>query len=352
MFSQRVGRGGSSRKYHHNAPMSIATLSPKVICVNAVRIFLLISLLWYLGALFIPPGQGSVRCDVSFPPGSGIRKLANELKGCGVIRSSWHFVIMTRLRGDAHRLKAGEYRFSDDMTPDEILRKVVSGEVDYRKFTLPEGYSVFQAAELLEQKGYFSKDLFLAKCRDKALLLRLGLNEATAEGYLYPATYNLSKGGGEEQLLEQMITQFNKAYAGIPAGEGARGFSRHQLVTLASIIEKEAVSADEKPVISSVFHNRLRIGMPLQSDPTAVYGVRAFSGKVSRADIQRPSPYNTYLNRGLPPGPIGNPGMGALQAAMNPAKTDFLYFVARRDGTHQFSRNLDEHNRAVVRYLR
>jgi peptidoglycan lytic transglycosylase G len=332
--------------------MFSATLSPKAICVNAVRISLLICLLWYLIFLFISPGHGSVVSDISFPSGSGIRKLANELKAGGVIRSSWHFVLMTRLRGDAHRLKAGEYRFSDDMTPDMILRKVVSGEVDYRKFTLPEGYSVYQAAELLEQKGYFRKDDFLEKCRNKVLLARLGINANSAEGYLYPATYNLSRGGSEEQLLEQMIGQFNKAYAAIQEGEGELRFSRHEVVTLASIIEKEAVSSEDKTLISSVFHNRLRIGMPLQSDPTAVYGVRAFSGKVSKADILRPSPYNTYLNKGLPPGPIGNPGRDAVLAAMNPAKTDFLYFVARQDGTHHFSRNLDEHNRAVVRYLR
>jgi UPF0755 protein len=249
-------------------------------------------------------------------------------------------------------LQAGEYRFSDDMTPDMILKKIVSGEVDYLKFTLPEGYSMYQAAELLEQQGYFRGDAFLKKCRDRALLARLGLKEVSAEGYLYPATYNLSRGGNEELLLEQMIGQFDKAYAGIQGGGSAGGFSRHEIITMASIIEKEAVSSDEKPLISSVFHNRLRIGMPLQSDPTAVYGVRAFSGKVSKADIQRPSPYNTYLNKGLPPGPIGNPGSDAVQAAINPAKTDFLYFVARQDGTHQFSRNLAEHNRAVVRYLK
>ena len=329
-----------------------AALTPKIICVTAVRIFLMISLLWYLVCLFVPPGQGSVVCDISFPAGSGIRRLANELKSCGVIRSSWHFVLMTRLRGDAHRLKAGEYRFNNNMTPDVILRKIVAGDVDYRKFTLPEGYSMYQAAELLEQKGYFKRDAFLEKCRDKALIARLGLNEASAEGYLYPATYNLSRGGSEEQLLEQMVGQFNKAYAGIQEGEGTRRFSRHEIVTLASIIEKEAVSSNEKPLISSVFHNRLRIGMPLQSDPTAVYGVRAFTGKVSKADIQRPSPYNTYLNKGLPPGPIGNPGVDAVKAAMTPAKTDYLYFVARQDGTHQFSRNLEEHNRAVAYYLR
>ncbi len=249
-------------------------------------------------------------------------------------------------------MKAGEYSFNDKMTPDLILKKIVSGEVDFRKFTLPEGYSIYQAAELLEQKGYFKKDVFLEKCRDKALLERFGLKEFSVEGYLYPATYNLSRGGSEEQLLEQMLAQFNKTYTAIQEGEGTHRFSRHEIITLASIIEKEAVSAEEKPIISSVFHNRLRIGMPLQSDPTAVYGVRAFSGKVNKADIQRPSPYNTYLNKGLPPGPIGNPGMDAVQAAITPAKTDFLYFVARQDGTHQFSKNLDDHNRAVVRYLR
>jgi UPF0755 protein len=328
-----------------------ANLSPKVILMNSIRIFLLISLLWYLVPLFVPLGQGSVVCDISFPSGSGIRQLANELKAGGVIRSSWHFVLMTRLRGDAHRLKAGEYRFSDGMTPDIILRKIVSGEVDYRKFTLPEGYSMYQAAELLEQKGYFKRDAFLEKCRDKALLLRLGLNEASAEGYLYPATYNLPRGGSEEQLLEQMIGKFNTSYATIN-GEGTGQLSRHEIITLASIIEKEAVSAEEKPLISSVFHNRLRIGMPLQSDPTAVYGVRAFTGKVSKADILRPSPYNTYLNKGLPPGPIGNPGRDAVQAALNPPETDYLYFVARQDGTHQFSRTLEEHNQAVIRFLK
>ncbi|MDD2580965.1 MAG: endolytic transglycosylase MltG [Desulfuromonadaceae bacterium] len=332
--------------------MFFARLLPKTIYVNSVRIFLLICLIWYLFCLFVSPGHGSVVTVISFPPGNGVRKLASELKAGGVIRSSWHFVLVARLRGDANRLKAGEYRFNDAMTPSQILRKIVSGDVDYRKFTLPEGYSMYQAAELLEQKGYFKKAVFLEKCRDKGLLSRLGLKESSVEGYLYPATYNLTRGGSEGQLLEQMVGQFNKNYAGIKGEEGTRRLSRHEIITLASMIEKEAVTADEKPLIASVFYNRLRIGMPLQSDPTAVYGVRAFTGKVSKADIQHDSPYNTYLNKGLPPGPIGNPGRDALQAAMNPAATDYLYFVARQDGTHYFSRTLDEHNRAVVRYLR
>jgi UPF0755 protein len=332
--------------------MILVDLPRKFVLVSLVRVVLLTCLLWYLFCAVVAPGDGSVNHDISFLPGSSIRTLATELKAGGVIRSSWHFVLMTRLRGNAHRLKAGEYRISDAMTPGMILKKIVAGEVDYRKFTLPEGYSMYQAAELLEQKGYFKKDEFLSRCRDRALLNRLGVPEVSAEGYLYPATYNISRGGGEALLIEQMIGQFNKVFSELKIRESSGHFSRHQIVTLASIIEKEAVSEEEKPLISSVFHNRLRIGMPLQSDPTAVYGVRAFTGTVSKADILRPSPYNTYLINGLPPGPIGNPDAGALEAALAPAATPYLYFVARKDGTHQFSRSLEEHNRAVSRYLK
>lgn len=323
--------------------------------VTAVRVFLISLIIWYLYCLFTPPGSGKVVRDISFPPGSGIRTLAQQLKKEKIIRSSRHFVLLARLRGSTQQLKAGEYRLNDGMTPDQILRKLVNGDVDYRKFTLPEGYSMFQAAELLEQKGYFKKDAFLEKCRDSDVMKRVGISGPSAEGYLYPATYNLSRTEREEQLIEQMVKQFDRKYAELPAAaaeSAGKTFDRRQIVTLASMIEKEAVSAEEKPLISSVFYNRLRIGMPLQSDPTAVYGVRAFSGTVSKSDILRPSPYNTYLIKGLPPGPIGNPGVGALQAALHPSKTDYLYFVARQDGTHQFSRTLEEHNRAVEKYLR
>ncbi len=333
--------------------MFTSNISPKILVLTVVRLCLIFVLLWYLICLYYSPGNGGVVRDISFPPGGGIRKLATELKSAGVIHSSWHFVLMTRLRDKAHKLKAGEYRFNDGMTPQQILNKLVNGDVDYLKFSLPEGYSIFQAAELLEQKGLFKKDSFLKLCRDTSLTSQLGTGVRSVEGYLYPATYNLPRSGSEEQLVVQMIEKFEKKYAELTKdGLSAPGMSRHEIITLASIIEKEAVSPEEKPLISSVFHNRLRIGMPLQSDPTAVYGVRAFSGKVTKADIQHQSPYNTYLNKGLPPGPIGNPGSEAIRAALYPPKTDYLYFVARQDGTHQFSRSLDEHNRAVDRYLK
>lgn len=339
-------------KDSHNAPMFSFKPPSKAMMVFLVRAFLAVSLVWYLFCLLTPAGSGRVVRVVSFPAGSSIKKLAIDLKRNGIIRSSWHFIIVSRLRGQAHRLKAGDYRFTDAMTTTDILRKVVSGDVDFQRFTLPEGYSIYQAAELLQQQHFLERNDFLRACGDPRLLTRLGIRTASAEGYLYPATYNLSQGETAEQLVAQMTAHFEKNYSVVAGNVSGRKMSRHEVVTLASMIEKEAVSPAEKPLISSVFYNRLRIGMPLQSDPTTIYGVRTFGSTVTKADIKRPSPYNTYLNSGLPPGPIGNPGADALRAALHPADTPYLYFVARQDGTHQFSRTLEEHNQAVQKYLK
>lgn len=332
--------------------MLILQQKPYFLITLLLRILMLLLLGWYLLCLFVPAGSGTVVRDIYFQPGSNIKKLAADLESAGIIRSSLHFVMVGRLRGQAHRLQAGHYRVNDSMATGALLRKIVSGEVDFRRFTLPEGYSMYQAAELLDQQGYFKKEAFLDACRSKELLVRLNIPAPTAEGYLFPATYNLPHQFSEEQLVELMVGKFEKEFAALETGTKKGGFSRHEILTLASMIEKEAVTPDEKPLISSVFHNRLRIGMPLQSDPTAVYGVRAFAGKVTKADILRSSPYNTYKINGLPPGPIGNPGTEALRAALHPAESGYFYFVARKDGTHQFSRSLDEHNRSVSRYLR
>ncbi len=308
---------------------------------------------WYLVFLLTPAGDGRVVRVVSFPSGTSVKKLAAELRRSGIIRSSWHFILASHLRGEAQRLKAGDYRLSDAMTTTDILRKMVRGDVDFQRFTLPEGYSMYQAAELLQQKGFMTRGAFLDACNDRRLLAALGIRAVSAEGYLFPATYNMTRGETAEHLVGRMTDHFEKMYSTIGAGTlHAGGMSRHEVITLASMIEKEAVIPSERPLISSVFHNRLRLGMRLQSDPTAVYGARAFGGTVTKEDILRPSPYNTYLNPGLPPGPIGNPGADALRAALNPAETTYLYFVARQDGTHQFSRTLEEHNQSVRKYLK
>jgi UPF0755 protein len=230
---------------------------------------------------------------------------------------------------------------------------MVAGDVYAQKFAVPEGYSTFQIAELLEQRKLFSKNAFLSACNNPSLLGQLGIEGPSVEGYLHPSTYDITPSMSEVDLVRKMVMQFRKNI-GTEFAEKAKALrmTPRQVLTLASMIEKEAVVPDERPLISSVFYNRLKMKMPLQSDPTAVYRLRAFAGRVSKQDLQHHSPYNTYLIQGLPPGPIGNPGKSSIDAALHPARTDFLYFVAKMDGTHHFSTNLADHNLAVRRYLR
>lgn len=300
-----------------------------------------------------PLGHGGNVRIFDFSRGTTMKRIAEELDRSSIISSGLLFTVLARLEGADSRIKAGTYRFSDAMSPAEILRKLVAGEVYEVRFSVPEGYSIYQIAELLERKGIFRRERFLRQCFSRPLLNELGIDARSVEGYLYPATYTIRPGNDEKGLIRDMVARFRAAYDGRFA-EGARrsGLRLDQLLTIASMIEKEAVVPGERPLIAAVFFNRLKREMPLQSDPTAVYGVRAFAGKVSRADILRDTPYNTYRIKGLPPGPIGNPGDAAIEAVLNPARTNHLYFVARQDGTHQFSATLEEHNRAVRTYLK
>jgi len=303
--------------------------------------------------LFSPPGTGAVVREVDFPKGSSLRRFADELEKGGVVGSARLFTLYARALGAAGKVKAGTYQFNDAMKPAEILRMLVAGEVYEKRFAVPEGYSIFQIAEMLDSRGFFKKEEFLRACRNPAILREAGIPGKSVEGYLYPSTYNLVKIQDPADFVRLMTGQFGKIYAEkFTAMEKGVGLSRQEIITLASMVEKEAVSAEEKPLIASVFFNRLQKGMPLQSDPTAVYGLRAFGGKVSGTDVRRDTPYNTYLIKGLPPGPIGNPGSGAIEAVLKPAATGYYYFVARNDGSHQFSINLEEHNRAVRQYLK
>lgn len=301
----------------------------------------------------VPPGDGKVIREVDFPRGSSVRRLADQLEKGGVLRSARLFTLYARLTGSAARVKAGTYQFSDAMKPAQILRMLVAGEVHEKRFAVPEGYSIYQLAEMLESRGLSTREAFLAACRNPEILREAGIRGKSVEGYLYPSTYNLVKVTDAREIVRMMTAQFRKVYdERFPHMEQASGLSRNEIITLASIVEKEAVSPEEKPLIASVFHNRLKVGMPLQSDPTAVYGLRAFGGKVTGTDVRRNTPYNTYLIKGLPPGPIGNPGSDAIEAVLKPSTTNYYYFVARNDGSHQFSATLDEHNRAVRQYLK
>ena len=303
--------------------------------------------------LLTPPGSGEKTVLADFGKGSSLKRFADDLAKKGVIRSPRLFVLYARLRGDAGRLQAGTYRFTDGLAPADILGRMTRGEVYEQRFAVPEGYSIYQVAELLEGRKLFSRERFLAACFDARLLSELKLPGKSVEGYLYPSTYGIRPGMDEATVIRLMVTAFRKSVGGmLGTGVAPGGLSRHQVVTLASVVEKEAKIPGEQPLIASVFLNRLRKGMPLQSDPTAVYGVRAFAGKVRKADILRENPYNTYLIKGLPPGPIGNPSAAAIKAVLQPAASTYLYFVARNDGTHQFSTSLAEHNRAVHTYLK
>ena len=303
-------------------------------------------------AVLNPSGDGKNVRLLDFPEGRSLKSFAAELERSGLIANARIFVLYARLRQADSRIKAGAYQFNDGLSPAEMLRRMVAGEVFAYRFAVPEGYSIYQVAELLEGRGLFSKEAFLKCCFDRALLRELEIGGKSVEGYLYPSTYTIPPTMDETGLIRMMVGQFDKVYAANFAARVPRGLSPRTVVTLASIIEKEAVVPAERPLIASVFRNRLKSGMPLQSDPTAVYGVRAFAGKVSKQDIMRKSPYNTYMIKGLPPGPIGSPGSDAIEAAIAPADTRYLYFVAKKDGTHYFSTTLDEHNNAVRRFLR
>lgn len=306
---------------------------------------------WYLH-LARPAGDGKRVYGLTVPKGAGFVQVARDLERQGIVRSALHFRLVGRLKGLDRRMQPGDYRLSNAMTPVEILEKMASGVSDARKFVVPEGYSIYQLAELLEKQGLFGSKEFLAVCKDKQLLQHFDIMAKSVEGYLFPGTYLIGFHLDARGLVMEMVREFRHRITSLQGQLDKAGLSLHQVITLASMVEKEAVVPEEKPLIASVFRNRLKIGMPLQSDPTAIYGVRAFGGTVTKQDLRRESPYNTYRVRGLPPGPIGNPGIDAIKAVLQPARTDYLYFVARKDGTHQFSRTLQEHNQGVRQFLK
>jgi UPF0755 protein len=316
-------------------------------------LLLLIPLLSYRLFLQSPRGNGSVVKVVDFSPGSSMKSISEELAKSRIIASSSLFSLYARLEHADSKAKAGTYRFSDAMTPQQILSMLEAGEVYEVRFSVPEGYSIYQIAELLQGRGIFKKESFLRQCFNPTLLAELEIPARSVEGFLCPSTYTISPHTDEGALIREMVSRFRSTYSRT-FGERARmlGLRQSEVLTLASMIEKEAVVPEERPVIASVFYNRLKMNMPLQSDPTSIYGIRAFSGRITKRDILRETPYNTYRIKGLPPGPIGNPSIGAIEAALNPVRTRYLYFVAKMDGTHQFSVTLAEHNQAVQKYLK
>jgi UPF0755 protein len=294
-----------------------------------------------------PPPVSQPKRLVSIHKGQSMRAAARELESAGVIRSSFAFILYAELSGNAGRLKPGDYAFKGGESMTAVLRHLVNGDFMVVTVTIPEGMTVHQIGERLEQAGLLCDSEFDAAAVAGPVPLALGLGPLGAEGFLFPATYRFSPLAGAEQVLVAMLGRF---YGVLTPRVEERMFELaldvSQLVTLASIIEREAKVPGERPLIASVFYNRLELGMPLQSDPTAQYNLRGESTRAVAA-VHVPSAFNTYSIAGLPPGPIANPGLSAIEAALYPAHSDYLYFVARNDGTHIFSRSLREHEHAI-----
>lgn len=285
------------------------------------------------------------------PPGHGLKQTARALQQQGLISDALRFTILARLEKQDKLLKAGEYFLSTSMTPREILAQMVEGRVHLYRVTVPEGFNLVQIAKAVAAAGLDSEAAFLAATLDPQIAKDLGIAADTLEGYLFPDTYYFPSGLDSKTIIATMVRQFRIAFK--PAWEARAkelGMSVHEVVTLASIIEKETGAPEERPLISSVFHNRLKKGMRLETDPTVIYGISDFDGNLKRNHLETYTPYNTYKIKGLPPGPIASPGAAAIEAAIYPAQTDYLYFVSKKDGTHQFSATINEHNAAVRKY--
>ena len=290
-------------------------------------------------------------------PGTSFSTVARELEERHLVRSSLGFKLLAWYKGAMTRVQAGEYQLSAAMSPEEILDAFVHGKTFQHVLTIPEGFNIYQIADLLSKAKLAGRAQVLEAAKDRELLESWGIPGDSVEGYLFPDTYYLTKGLTPAQMLGVFVRRFWEVWQQEGFGRRAKrlGASAHEVVILASMVEKEAMAAEERPLVAAVFWNRLKHGMPLQSDPTVKYALYVESdGKRHRARWRylrhKDSPYNTYREKGLPKGPICNPGMESIRAVLYPADVDYMYFVSMNNGRHYFSRTLAEHNRAVYRF--
>ena len=288
---------------------------------------------------------------VTIPDGSTFQQVAGMLKSEQLIRSRWAFLLLGRSHDSDRKIRPGEYELDGGMSPQDILNKLLSGRVVLHPVTIPEGYNLAQIAEVFAVQQVTDVQEFSKLVRDRTFIATLGIEADSLEGYLFPETYSFPRGAKAREVIKAMVDGLHHVWSADLQEQATRmKLSLHQVLTLASVIEKETGSKEERELIAAVFHNRLRKKIPLQSDPTVIYGLPAFDGNIHKRDLSVMSPYNTYRVQGLPPGPIASPGAHSLRAALFPAQATYLYFVSRNDGTHQFSSTLAEHNQAVEKY--
>lgn len=309
---------------------------------------------WWEHARLVTPYRGFVAPEVfiELPHGTSQQEIARQLAGAGVVPDPWTFRLAVRLAHGDRRLQAGEYRFAEAATPFEVAARLMRGDVYTISLTFPEGLTIAEMAVIFERSGLGSAADFTAAAGRGPLVAALDPDAATLEGYLFPDTYAMRRRAGADLTVHAMVAEFQRVFdASRRAAAAQAHLSVREAVILASIIEKETGQDDERPLVSAVYHNRLKRRMALQCDPTVIYALMLagrWNGNLTKEDLQLESPYNTYRYAGLPPGPIAAPGKRSLDAALHPADVPYLYFVSRNDGTHVFATTLAEHNRNVA----
>jgi UPF0755 protein len=319
-------------------------------CVGLIFLLSVFVVMGFGYYLMNPAGRGGDHRIIAIREGTTLREVAGILGQKSIIKSPTLFVLWGRWMGYGREIKAGEYLLSPSMSPVRIFSILIRGVGITYPVTIPEGFNRKQIAELLSEKGITDAEAFLRFSGDPDLARKYGIPEQDLEGYLYPDTYRLRHDMDARKVIDVMVRRFREMLSPYQEDLEKSPLSLKQVVILASIVEKETGKAAERPKIASVFLNRLRKKMRLESDPTVIYGLPCFSGNLTKKDLERPTRYNTYVIRGLPPGPIANPGIEAIKAVLLPAPDKYLYFVSKNDGTHHFSTTLEEHNRAVLRY--
>ncbi|MGA1868249.1 MAG: endolytic transglycosylase MltG [bacterium] len=317
-------------------------------CIVVTSLTLLVIYCYII--LFRPLSATSQKKNFKIAPGSSVKSIAENLEKEGIIRNKLFFWVTYKLKGEPY-LKAGEYEVDLQMSLLEVFHLLEKGHIIQYKVTIPEGYNIKMIAQLLEELELTTKDSFLQQCLDVSFIKELGIEGSTVEGFLFPETYFFAKGIGNKEMIRVMIKRFWNVFTPEMVERSKEmGYSVFEIVTMASLIEKETAIKEEMPKIAAVFYNRLKGNIRLQCDPSVIYGLPNYQGNLTKKDLKTYHPYNTYRISGLPRGPIANPGKDALMAALYPANVKYKYFVSKNNGSHIFSETLRQHNRAVWKY--
>ena len=346
-------------KHYTGLKSSVVLLLVLALCISFL-IIIIISIVYIKNITNTPLSHVANQKIINIPKGSDLKTVSSILKKEGIIKNTFAFNLLAKYKSAERDLKAGEYQLSLDMPPLQILNLILEWKVYQYPVTIPEGYNIFEIASLLNKKELADRKKFLLSAFNSNFTKSLGIDANNLEGYIFPDTYYLSKGMDEKVILKKMVDTFKKAVSEeISNNYQKTGLIQHQIITLASLIEKETSNEKEKSIISAVFHNRLKKKIRLQCDPTVIYSLLLeglkkneiiYDGNIRKEDLSIDSPYNTYRYGGLPPGPIANPGKSSIHAAMHPSASKYIYFVSKNDGNHHFSATIEEHSRAVRIY--